>query len=222
MPYLDMRFGKIQLRYYMNKKLNISCLLLLVYAVSINTFASTKTEIFVGKLLKAAKNRTKQLVIYNGAYIKISYPNGDVPKNIGVCTDVIVRSYRKLGIDLQKQVHEDISKNFSSYPSKRIWGLKNPDKNIDHRRVPNLRAFFKRHGETLKITKDPADYKPGNLVTWVLPGNLPHIGIVINEKSKDGKRPLIVHNIGAGPVVEDMLFDYKITGHYRYYGKNRN
>lgn len=168
------------------------------------------------QLVNAAIARTRHLVIYNGAYLKISYPNGDVPANIGVCTDVVIRSYRKLGIDLQKRVHEDIARNFHRYPSKRIWGLTKPDKNIDHRRVPNLQVFFKRHGQSLRISKKPADYKPGDLVTWMLPGNLPHIGIVINRKSADGRRPLIVHNIGAGPQAEDMLFNYKITGHYRY------
>ena len=170
-------------------------------------------------LESAAIDRTSESVTYDGSYFQIPYPNGDVPPDIGVCTDVIVRSYRKLGIDLQKRLHEDIKENFSSYPSKRIWGLSKPDTNIDHRRVPNLRAFFARHGSKLPITSSGADYKVGELVTWMLPGNLPHIGIVTSKKSKDGKRPLIVHNIGQGPVLEDMLFDYKITGHYRYTGK---
>lgn len=167
----------------------------------------------------AAISRTSQSVTYNGSYLKIPYPNGDVPSNIGVCTDVIIRSYRKLGIDLQKLLHEDIKENFSSYPSNRIWGLIKPDTNIDHRRVPNLRTFFSRHGSKLLITSSGADYNVGELVTWMLPGNLPHIGIVTSKKSKDGKRPLIVHNIGRGPMLEDMLFDYKITGHYKYTGK---
>lgn len=162
--------------------------------------------------------RTEHDVVYDGSYISISYPNGDVPANIGVCTDVIIRSYRKLGIDLQKELHEDIAKNFDLYPSRRIWGLGKPDRNIDHRRVPNLQVFFQRHGQELAVSDKADDYKPGDLVTWMLPGNLPHIGIVVNKRSADNKRPLIVHNIGAGPKMDDMLFRFKITGHYRYSG----
>jgi len=169
-----------------------------------------------GDLESAAMARTSESVTYDGAYFSISYPGGDIPSNIGVCTDVIIRSYRALGIDLQKRLHEDIKENFSSYPSKRIWGLSKADTNIDHRRVPNLRAFFSRHGSELPITYSGADYKAGELVTWVLPGNLSHIGIVTSKKSKDGQRPFIVHNIGYGPVLEDMLFDFKITGRYQY------
>ncbi|HAS3627313.1 TPA: DUF1287 domain-containing protein [Vibrio cholerae] len=167
-------------------------------------------------LVEAAKERTTHTVIYDGSYIKIAYPNGDVPPSLGVCTDVIIRSYRKLGVDLQVLVHEDMRDNFSLYASNRIWGLSKPDRNIDHRRVPNLQIFFKRHGQSLTISDEGLDYKAGDIVTWMLPGNLPHIGIVTNDLSQDGKRPLIVHNIGSGPVLEDMLFDFQITGHFRY------
>jgi uncharacterized protein YijF (DUF1287 family) len=138
----------------------------------------------------------------------------------GVCTDVIIRSYRTLDIDLQKRVHEDIKAHFEQYPSKRIWGLSRPDRNIDHdhRRAPNLQAYFKRHGESLRVSQKGTNYKPGDIVTWMLPGNLPHIGIVVDQRSEDGERPLIVHNIGFfGPKMDDMLFDYQITGHYRYF-----
>jgi len=166
------------------------------------------------KLVAAAIERTTHNVRYDGSYRKIAYPGGDVPDNVGVCTDVIVRSYRALGIDLQKEVHEDMRRHFSLYPKK--WGLKKPDTNIDHRRVPNLQTFFTRHGQKLPVSDDAEAYRPGSLVTWMLPGNLPHIGIVTDRRSEDGRRPLIVHNIGAGTVLEDMLFAYKITGHYRY------
>ena len=166
--------------------------------------------------MSAVLNRTNHNVQYDGAYRVIDYPGGDVPQNIGVCTDVVIRTYRTLGIDLQVLVHEDMSKNFKSYPSSRIWGLKRPDKNIDHRRVPNLQTFFKRHGVALKISRDSLSYKAGDLVTWMLPGNLPHIGIVTSRKSEATGNPMIVHNIGSGPMLEDMLFSYKITGHYRY------
>ena len=167
-------------------------------------------------LEKAALNRTSFEVVYDGSYISIKYPNGDVPSDIGVCTDVVIRSYRKLGIDLQQLVHEDMVSAFSKYPSKRIWGLTKPDTNIDHRRVLNLQVFFRRKGKELPVSDNGLDYDSGDLVTWVLPGNLPHIGIVTSAKSKDGKRPLIVHNIGGGPKLDDMIFDYKITGRFRY------
>lgn len=170
---------------------------------------------FESKLVDAAIERTTKTVTYDGSYISISYPNGDVPEDIGVCTDVVIRSYRKLNIDLQKLVHEDIAANFDKYPSKRIWRLTRPDKNIDHRRVPNLQTFFSRHGISLEISKDPNNYKPGDLVTWMVGGNLPHIGIVTDKKAADGT-PMIVHNIGAGPQHENMLFSYKVTGHYRF------
>lgn len=169
------------------------------------------------RLTQAAMDRLKASVWYDGSYRRIPYPNGDVPANIGVCTDVVIRSYRKLGIDLQRRVHEDMQANFSAYPSRRIWGLKRPDSNIDHRRVPNLQAFFKRHGQVLPVSNDASTYKAGDIVTWMLPNNRPHIGILVSERSRDGKRPMVVHNIGWGPKMDDVLFDYRITGHYRYF-----
>ncbi|MGF1689108.1 DUF1287 domain-containing protein [Photobacterium japonica] len=167
-------------------------------------------------LVAAAMDRTTHNVRYDGRYISIPYPNGDVPADIGVCTDVVIRSYRQLGIDLQRLVHEDMRQHFSLYPSKRIWGLTRTDRNIDHRRVPNLQVFFQRHGVSLPISHEAKQYQPGDIVTWMLPGNLPHIGIIVDKWSDDGKRPLVVHNIGRGPVLEDMLFDYTITGRYQY------
>jgi len=170
---------------------------------------------FVKRLTAAALERTRHDVRYDGAYRSIPYPGGDVPAGVGVCTDVLVRSYRALGIDLQREVHEDMAASFSVYP--RRWGLSAPDPNIDHRRVPNLEVFFARHGERLPVTDDPADYVPGDLVSWTV-GPLPHIGIVVPIRSSDGKRFKIVHNIGRGPELEDMLFDYPVVGHFRYYG----
>ena len=157
---------------------------------------------------------TEQKVQYDPSYFSVDYPNGDVPENKGVCTDVIIRAYRKMGIDLQKLVHEDMKSNFHEYPNN--WGLKTTDRNIDHRRVPNLMTYFRRNNAELKITNDPNDYKPGNVVAWDLGRGLTHIGIVVDKKSKDGKRYLIVHNIGSGQVIEDVLFDFKIIGHYKY------
>lgn len=157
---------------------------------------------------------TKDEVVYDPAYFKIAYPNGDVPKGKGVCTDVVIRAYRKMGIDLQKEVHEDMKANFDKYP--KIWGLKRTDTNIDHRRVPNLMTFFKRKGTVKAITQNAADYIPGDIVCYNLGGAITHIGIVVHKKSADGKRFMVVHNIGGGQVLEDCLFRFKIIGHYRY------
>ena len=165
-------------------------------------------------LSESALELTKQQVTYDPSYFSIDYPNGDIPSDKGVCTDVVIRAYRKIGIDLQKEVHEDMKANFSSYP--KIWGLKTTDKNIDHRRVPNLMFFFKRQGAEKLISDHPSDYQPGDIVCWNLGGAVTHIGIVVHRKSRDGKRNLIVHNIGGGQVLEDCLFDFKIIGHYRY------
>jgi uncharacterized protein YijF (DUF1287 family) len=173
---------------------------------------------FADKLVEAAIERTSHRVTYDGSYRGIDYPNGDVPDHIGVCTDVVIRAYRVVGVDLQQKVHEDMTASFKEYPQ--IWGLGRPDPNIDHRRVPNLQTFFERQGVALPRSSDPSDYRSGDLVTWMLPGNLPHIGIVTKRRSDEGRRPLIVHNIGAGPEVEDMLFEFPITGHYRYTGSD--
>ncbi|HEU0137911.1 MAG TPA: DUF1287 domain-containing protein [Flavobacterium sp.] len=169
---------------------------------------------FYSKLSDAALELTKDDVKYVPAYVAIKYPGGDVPRNTGVCTDVIIRAYRKLGLDLQQEVHLDMKSNFSKYP--KTWGLRKPDPNIDHRRVPNLQVFFSRFGEKKPVTQDAANYKTGDIVTWMINGKLPHIGIVTNRKSRDGKRNLIVHNVGSGQVLEDCLFAYPITGHYRF------
>ncbi|GLQ32708.1 DUF1287 domain-containing protein [Litoribrevibacter albus] len=187
----------------------------LLCALLLLTSGLSFAEVSAQRLVDAAFERTTHDVRYDGRYLSIPYPGGDVPENIGVCTDVVIRSYRALGIDLQQQVHEDMRRHFQEYPSKRIWGLTKPDSNIDHRRVPNLQRFFTRHGTQLKISDNPNDYQAGDLVTWMLPGNLPHIGIVTDQTSVSGA-PIIVHNIGWGPKAEDMLFDYTITGHYRY------
>jgi uncharacterized protein YijF (DUF1287 family) len=169
------------------------------------------------KLVAAAIERTRHDVTYDGSYHRLAYPMGDVPATIGVCTDVVIRAYRaSLGIDLQQSVHEDMKQAFGEYP--KIWGLGRPDPNIDHRRVPNLETFLKRHGETLPITDDPDDYRPGDLVTWRLTGTgLPHIGIVTDRRAPITGNPIIAHNIGRGPELSDMLFDYRISGHFRYF-----
>jgi uncharacterized protein len=169
---------------------------------------------FQSKLADSAATLTKQHVVYDPSYFRIDYPNGDVPKDKGVCTDVVIRTYRKLGIDLQKEVHEDMKANFHLYP--KTWGLKQPDKNIDHRRVPNLMLFFSRYGTAKSITQNAKDYLPGDIVCWNLGGAVTHIGIVVKQKSADGQRYMIMHNIGGGQVIEDCLFNYKIIGHYTY------
>ena len=172
---------------------------------------------FFDQLADSTLVLTKQKVHYDPAYFRIDYPNGDVPSNKGVCTDVVIRGYRKLGIDLQKEVHEDMKANFDKYPKK--WGRSTPDKNIDHRRVLNLMTFFSRHGTVKKISQDPNDYQPGDIVCWNLGGEITHIGIVVKKKSPDSQRHLVVHNIGAGQVLEDCLFRFKIIGHFRYKNK---
>lgn len=169
---------------------------------------------FYDRLSDAALGLTKNRVQYDPQYFSIPYPGGDVPADKGVCTDVVIRAYRQLGIDLQKEVQQDMKQNFGLYP--KIWGLKKTDTNIDHRRVPNLQTFFTRKGQKLAVTPNASHYQTGDLVTWMLHEKLPHIGIVTARKSGDGKRNLIVHNVGAGQVLEDCLFKYPITGHYRY------
>ena len=169
---------------------------------------------FYDRLADSTLTLTKQIVRYDPTYFQLDYPNGDVPFDKGVCTDVVIRVYRKLGIDLQKEVHEDMKSNFLKYPKN--WGLSQPDKNIDHRRVPNLMTFFTRHGTIKPITTNPKDFLPGDIVCWNLGGAVTHIGIVVKKKSEDGQRHLIVHNIGGGQVIEDCLFNFKIIGHYRY------
>lgn len=187
----------------------VFCLLALICALP--AAASPNPE----PLLRAAQDRLAADVRYDGSYMRLDYPGGDVPANIGVCTDVIIRSYRAAyGFDFQKAVHEDMRADFAAYP--KIWGLSRPDRNIDHRRVPNLETFLTRQGARLPISEHPQDYQPGDVVSWRLPRNLPHIGIVSARRSVNGT-PLIIHNVGAGPVEDNILFAHRITGHFRYH-----
>ena len=167
------------------------------------------------KVIDSAIEQTTQTVGYDPAYVKLDYPGGDVPLRTGVCADVIVRSLRHAGVDLQKEVHEDMKRNFAAYP--KMWGLARPDSNIDHRRVPNLMTYFKRAGKAREITADSKDYLPGDVVAWELDNGLLHIGIVSNVKPGNGERHAMVHNIGAGARLEDVLFSWRIIGHYRYF-----
>lgn len=177
------------------------------------TLVLAQSDFYI-QLADSAQTLTKNQVVYDPSYFSIDYPNGDVPANKGVCTDVVIRAYRKVGIDLQKEVHEDMKMNFQLYP--KIWGLSKPDKNIDHRRVPNLMKFFERHGQVLSTSNKSEDYVPGDVVCWNLGGSVTHIGIITDVPSNDGERFKVIHNIGSGQVIEDMLFDYRIIGHYRY------
>jgi hypothetical protein len=169
----------------------------------------------VKKVIEAAMDQTTVTRGYDPSYAKIAYPNGDVPVETGVCSDVVIRAFRKVGIDLQKSVHEDMAKNFAEYPNK--WGLKRPDTNIDHRRVPNLMTYFKRQGKAVNITANANDYLPGDIVAWDLGGGITHIGMMTNLLANDGRTYNVVHNIGAGARVENILLTYKIIGHYRYF-----
>jgi uncharacterized protein YijF (DUF1287 family) len=192
----------------------MKAIIVLVLLFHIPLKNSLGQRIFYNALADSAPTLTRQSVQYDPTYFKIPYPNGDVPADKGVCTDVVIRAYRKLGIDLQKEVHEDMKANFSKYLMN--WGLTLTDKNIDHRRVPNLMTFFTRLGTAKKTSSSADDYQPGDIVCWNLGGGVTHIGIVTGKKSADAQRYLIVHNIGAGQVVEDCLFKFKIIGHYEY------
>ena len=167
------------------------------------------------QMIEAAIDQTNYTTGYDASYVKLDYPGGDVPNETGVCTDVVVRAFRKAGVDLQKEVHEDMKANFRSYP--KPWGLKKTDTNIDHRRVPNLMTFFERKGKSVGVTGNAADYQPGDIVSWDLGNSLTHIGIVTNFWSDETSRFAIVHNIGGGARIEDVLFSWKVTGHYRYF-----
>lgn len=191
---------------------SLALLLLAALAATVSAQAPESA----GKLIAAAKGQIGVTKSYDPAYVVLAYPGGDVPDDRGVCTDVVVRAFRKLGLDLQKLVHEDMGKHFAKYPQR--WGLRKPDKNIDHRRVPNLMKFFEREGKSQSVTKKAADYRPGDLVTCIVPPNLPHIMIVSDTPSAaDPERMQIIHNIGQGAQLEDRLFDFEITGHYRYW-----
>ena len=195
------------------KKINTLIILFIFFGNVIFSQESFSSE----NISKAAIELTKDEVKYDGRYYSIPYPNGDVPNGIGVCTDVIIRTYRSLGLDLQKEIHEDMINNFDKYPNN--WGLKKPDKNIDHRRVPNQMTYFKRQGSSIPITNKPENYIPGDIVAWDLGGGTTHIGIVVNRKSPYSENYMIVHNIGGGQNLDDCLFDFKIIGHYRFLKK---
>ena len=188
-------------------------------AVSINSEKLKSAEIeseAIKKLLESAVEQTRVTKTYDPAYVVISYPVGDVPVEKGVCTDVVNRAFRSAGVDLQKAVHEDMTANFSIYPKK--WNLSKPDTNIDHRRVPNLQTFFTRQGKSLALTDKAEDYKSGDIVAWDLDGKgMTHIGLVSNFYDETTNRYLIIHNIGGGTRAEDVIFDWKITGHFRYF-----
>jgi uncharacterized protein YijF (DUF1287 family) len=166
-------------------------------------------------MIEGAIEQTGQTFYYDPAYVQIDYPGGDVPLERGVCTDVVIRAFRKGDVDLQKDVHEDMKLAFAAYPTK--WGLAKPDANIDHRRVPNLRTYFERKGKALPVTERAHDYQPGDVVSWDLGGGVDHIGIVTNLWSPETETYLIAHNIGGGARIENVLFSWHITGHYRFF-----
>jgi uncharacterized protein YijF (DUF1287 family) len=167
------------------------------------------------QLIESAVEQTRVTTGYDPSYVAIDYPGGDVPLETGVCSDVIVRGFRKAGIDLQEEIHEDMKRAWSIYP--REWRASRPDTNIDHRRVLNLMTFFDRQGKALPVTSNRDDYLPGDIVAWDLGNKVDHIGVVVNQWSEASKGYLMVHNIGAGARCEDVLFNWKITGHYRYF-----
>ena len=191
----------------MNMPSRRAVLATMVVAVSLPLLANPR-------VIEGAKKQVGVTVSYDPAYRRIGYPNGDVPRETGVCTDVIIRAYRHAGTDLQVLVHEDMKANFARYPKN--WGLRRTDTNIDHRRVPNLATFFTRRGGKLAVTRKGADYKPGDIVTWRLSSGVPHIGLVSDVRARGTDRYMVVHNIGSGARMEDVLFAYELTGHYRW------
>ena len=198
----------------------VALTLLAVFASAQTAATKNPRQIFLEKFVAAAVERTNHTVRYVPAYVHLDYPGGDVPADTGVCSDEVIRSYCAVGIDLQKEVHEDMVKDWDAYPHKLKWLQRKPDTSIDHRRVPNLMIFFARKGESLPISLKAEEYSPGDIVTWDLGGDVPHIGMVVDRKSSDTGRLMIVHNIGEGPKMEDVLFNWKITGHYRYFGSD--
>lgn len=193
----------------------VLCFALFEFAPVSSAFAAPEQEV-----VAAEKEQIGVTVRYDASYQRLAYPNGDVPVERGVCTDVVVRAFRRIGIDLQERVHRDMKAAWTQYPHPARWGLKRPDPNIDHRRVPNLATFFTRHGQSLAPSRLAEDYAPGNVVTWMLPPGLPHIGLVADVRTPAGV-PLVIHNIGAGTRMEDRLFAYPITGHYRFPAANQ-
>ena len=190
----------------------LACLILALLIRIPGASAAQDLPPVLRQMLDGAHAQAGVTVRYDPAYERIPFPGGDVPIERGVCTDVVVRAYRSAGIDLQLLVNQDMRNAFHLYP--RNWGLWKPDPNIDHRRVLNLAVFFTRHGQSLPVSAEGRDYSPGDIVAWKLPDGRPHMGIVSDKMQ--GGRPLIVHNIGQGAQVEDVLFGFTITGHYRY------
>jgi uncharacterized protein YijF (DUF1287 family) len=184
------------------------------FALAVAATSVAALQIFANPVIDGAKRQVGVTLSYDPSYRRIAYPNGDVPLRTGVCTDVVIRAYRHAGVDLQVLVHEDMKRNFAAYPKN--WGLRRPDPNIDHRRVPNLATFFRRRGGALPVTRRGEDYKPGAIVTWRLSSGVPHIGIVSDVRVPRTDRYLVVHNIGAGTQIEDVLFAYELTGHFRF------
>ena len=192
----------------------VACLILGGFHLHGQAVAEADRATKLRKVLDNAHAQVGTTVLYDPAYVDLPYPGGDVPADRGVCTDVVIRAFRAAGLDLQQIVHEDMKAHFSAYPKN--WGLSRPDTNIDHRRVPNLMTFFTRQGKSLPVTTNAADYQPGDVVTWSIPGGVPHIGLVVAEiSSEDPARHLMIHNIGAGAKMEDVLFGFKVIGHYR-------
>jgi uncharacterized protein len=188
------------------------CLFLMSSSASLAEELAKELPTDLHRIIESAHEQVGVTLHYDPTYSVIAFPGGDVPIVRGVCTDVIIRAYRSVGVDLQLLVNQDMRRAFSAYP--RNWGLSRPDPNIDHRRVANLAVFFTRHGQVLPIATEAKAYQPGDIVTWRLPGGLAHIGLV-SDRSTEG-RPLIVHNIGSGAKVEDVLLAFTVTGHYRY------
>ncbi len=193
-------------------------LLNLAFLFCIISSHAEKSSDSISIIIRHAKSQTEVTRYYDPSYVRLDYPGGDVSPERGVCTDVIIRAFRATGVDLQKEIHEDMKRGFGSYP--KLWGLKRPDSNIDHRRVPNIVTFLTRRAKAVAVSKKGSDYLPGDIVVWKIPGDLDHIGLVVDVGVRNTDRFAVVHNIGRGAQIEDVLFEYKITGHFRYFGES--
>ena len=187
--------------------------IVVAFVLTVALSLAARAEPTPSALVSAARAQVGVTLVYDPSYQRIGYPMGDVPLERGVCSDVVIRAFRAVGIDLQEELHRDMKRHFADYP--KSWGLTAPDPNIDHRRVPNLATWFARRGYALAITPKASAYQPGDIVTWTLDSGRPHIGIVSDRRSDDGARPLVIHNIGWGAREEDALLAYRISGHFR-------
>ncbi len=207
----NLLFDILKLRVNKTLPMRIAIQLFFCVIMTFSTPAGYQSEDIHIKIAQAALDQVGVTTVYAPGYVRLHYPGGDILRDHGVCSDIVIRALRHIGIDLQKEVHEDMAKHFKEYP--KFWNMKVPDSNIDHRRVPNLMKYFQRCGKALRLS---SEYRPGDIVAWQLEYGLFHIGIVSTEIVPQMQRYFMVHNIGAGAQKEDVLYKFKVIGHYRW------